>query len=96
MMEPKQVALINGRIVFPERVSQDLALLIEGQPKAGKISALLPVDDLPEGIPTIDTGGRWITPGLIDIHTHGALGILSMNRKKRHIPPYCRKTCAAA
>lgn len=74
MMEPKQVALINGRIVFPERVSQDLALLIEGQPNAGKISALLPVNALPKGIPTIDAGGRWITPGLIDIHTHGALG----------------------
>ncbi|NQV98227.1 MAG: imidazolonepropionase [Rhodospirillales bacterium] len=38
----------------------------------GVISWLGPEDEMPEfnGGETIDLGGRWITPGLIDCHTH--------------------------
>jgi N-acetylglucosamine-6-phosphate deacetylase len=38
----------------------------------GKIAALGPAERLPRDVPQgIDGGGRLLTPGLIDIHTHG-------------------------
>jgi N-acetylglucosamine-6-phosphate deacetylase len=65
-------ALVNGRVVLPDAVAQDQALLIED----GRIAAVVPGSDVSvsSGMPRIDVGGRLITPGLIDIHTHGALG----------------------
>lgn len=48
--------------------------LSDGPGTVGTINALVPEDRLADGIPTIDVGGRWIAPGLIDLHTHGALG----------------------
>lgn len=41
---------------------------------AGKIESIIPVCRLPVGIERVDANGRWITLGLIDLHTHGALG----------------------
>ena len=62
-------ALTNGRIVLPDRVVTDRALVIE----AGRIAGLAGPADLGADVVTCDVGGGWITPGLIDIHTHGAL-----------------------
>ena len=44
------------------------AILIEG----GKISAVGPADTVaaPEGAVRIDAAGKWVTPGVIDIHSH--------------------------
>jgi len=64
------IALTNGRIVLPDRVLTGHALLIDGP----TIAAILPQSELPAGVARMDAGGRLITPGLIDIHTHGALG----------------------
>ena len=71
----KQIALVNGQVVLPERSALGLAVVVE-YPENGpaRIAALTPEAALPSGIERIDAGGRWITPGLIDIHTHGALG----------------------
>jgi N-acetylglucosamine-6-phosphate deacetylase len=63
-------ALVNGRIVLPDAVVEGWALLIEDD----KIAGLAQPAALPAVVPTVDVGGRLITPGLIDIHTHGALG----------------------
>ena len=41
--------------------------------EAGKIAWIGPAKQLPDcyrGLPTEDLGGHWITPGLIDCHTH--------------------------
>jgi N-acetylglucosamine-6-phosphate deacetylase len=62
-------ALVNGRIVLPDRVVTGQALVIE----AGRIAGLASPGDLGADVATFDVGGRWIIPGLIDIHTHGAL-----------------------
>jgi N-acetylglucosamine-6-phosphate deacetylase len=56
--------------VLPDEVVEGRALLVE----RGRISGLMDTGALDPAIPMVDVGGRLITPGLIDIHTHGALG----------------------
>lgn len=65
-----RIALTNGRIALPDRLVTGQALVIEGDTIAGLAAA----DDLDRETARLDVGGRLITPGLIDIHTHGALG----------------------
>ncbi len=67
---PTQFALVNGRIVLPSEVVTEQALLIDG----GQIVGVRPVAELADDLLRIDVGGRLITPGLIDIHIHGAAG----------------------
>jgi N-acetylglucosamine-6-phosphate deacetylase len=64
------IALTNGRIVLPDSIFDHKALLIDGQ----KIIGVADSGSLPSEAVRLDAGGRLITPGLIDIHTHGALG----------------------
>ena len=69
-----QVALVNGKLVLPDRIESGTALIIDRSYNGGKISALIKECHLPVHIERVDLCGRWIAPGLIDIHTHGALG----------------------
>jgi len=69
----EQLALVNGRVVLPQRVADGMAVVVGGTPQ-GRIAGVIPEDQLPAEVERLDVGGRWITPGLIDIHTHGALG----------------------
>ena len=62
--------LVNGRIVFEDRVLDDAALLV----RDGKIAACGPVSNVPPQGEIFDLRGRILTPGLIDTHLHGALG----------------------
>ncbi len=64
------LALINGHLILPDRVATNQALIIEGSRIAGITAAA----DLPVDMLRLDVGGRYIAPGLIDIHTHGAAG----------------------
>ena len=64
------VAVTNGRVVLPDGVRDDLAVVCRG----GTIESLSPSASLGSRVPTVDVGGRWVTPGLVDIHAHGALG----------------------
>ena len=34
----------------------------------GKVAAVAP--GLPDGMRTIDARGKWVMPGLLDVHTH--------------------------
>ncbi len=63
-------ALINGRVILPQTIVTGQAIVVEGQ----KIAGLCEVDSLGAEVEKIDVGGRYITPGLIDIHIHGAVG----------------------
>jgi N-acetylglucosamine-6-phosphate deacetylase len=62
-------ALTNGRIVLPDRLVTGQALLIESD----KIVGVVRPDELAENVHVLDVGGRYISPGLVDIHTHGAV-----------------------
>ncbi len=70
MSDNNRFALVNGRIVLPDRVVTEKALLIDGTTIAGMVD----VGQLDDDVTRVDVNGRLITPGLIDIHTHGALG----------------------
>ena len=63
-------ALVNGRVVLPDEVAAGKAVIVEGTTIRGVADSA----SLSPNLPTIDVHGRIITPGLIDIHTHGAVG----------------------
>ena len=63
-------ALTNGRVVLPQAIVVDKAVLVEGD----KILDVTDITSLSTEIARFDVGGRYITPGLIDIHMHGAVG----------------------
>jgi N-acetylglucosamine-6-phosphate deacetylase len=62
-------ALVNGEVVLPDAVVAGRALVVDGS----RVVGLAGLDDLGE-MPVHDVGGRYIAPGLIDIHIHGAMG----------------------
>jgi len=73
MIEPQPVgrfALINGRVVLPGAVAFRKAVVVED----ARIVAVVDADALGAGVHAVDVEGRYIAPGLIDIHTHGAVG----------------------
>lgn len=69
--QPKgRFALTQGRLVLPREVIIGKAVVVEGK----KIVGIESPDSLGSEVEQIDVAGRYITPGLIDIHIHGALG----------------------
>ena len=64
------MAITNGRLVLPYALVTDRVLLLS----EGKILGFALPDQVRPGFERIDAGGRYVTPGLVDIHTHGALG----------------------
>ena len=67
-MEEKKKLIINGKIVLPDRVSEN-SLLIEN----GKISAILDRAVKPEeDWDIIDAAGKMVMAGMIDTHNHMA------------------------
>jgi len=63
-------AITNGRIVLPQAVVTGQAVVVEGD----KIVGVAPGDSMSSDLPRVDVGERIITPGLVDLHTHGAVG----------------------
>lgn len=63
-------AIVNGRFVLPDGIVAGQALLLA----SGRIAGFMAEADLAAEVEQLDAGGRLVTPGLIDIHTHGALG----------------------
>ncbi len=66
MNEPEEFALVGGRFVLPDGIRTDVAIVC----RDGRIADITQDPD----VPTVDVGGRLVTPGLVDIHVHGALG----------------------
>lgn len=63
-------ALTNARLVLPDRIIDGQTLVVHGD----RIAGLAAPDDLGSETQVIDVGGRLVTPGLVDIHTHGGQG----------------------
>ena len=60
-------AIVNGKIILPDSIVEGRALLFDE-----KIVGLS--EPVPEGAEIIDAKGRYVAPGLVDIHIHGYLG----------------------
>lgn len=66
-----KLLLHHARLISPDLDIADGALLLEN----GRISAVFDGSaDLPDADESIDIGGRFVMPGFIDIHSHGADG----------------------
>lgn len=65
-MEKKKTLIVNGTLVFPDRVSEG-SLLIEDE----RIAGILDKTAKPEGDwEIIDAAGKIVMPGMIDTHNH--------------------------
>ncbi len=65
----KKYALINGKILdgSENMTARDAVVLVDD----GKISDVLPKDaQIPNGCKIIDLGGKYLMPGLINMHVH--------------------------
>ena len=62
-------AIINGKIILKDRIVENCALLY-----SDVIDGIIPMENVPQGIDTIDAKGGYVSPGLIDLHIHGYLG----------------------
>lgn len=62
--------LSGGKIVTPTQVIENHTLILEG----GIIAAIIPDEQYKHKTKDhqLNTRGKWITPGLIDIHVHGS------------------------
>lgn len=61
---------MGPRVVLEATVLDDHAVLVRDQ----RIEAVLPASQLPSDVPRRELGDGWLTPGLVDVHTHGAAG----------------------
>ena len=67
---PQRLKIANGKILTPYRFIRNHAVWVEGK----TIVAIEPDNLSFDGAEVIDAGGRYITPGFVDMHTHGAGG----------------------
>lgn len=62
--------IINGKVILPDRVADNLAVVFDS-----KIQKLADISDIDvSDYEVIDAGGKYVSPGLVDMHIHGFLG----------------------
>ena len=61
--------LTNGRLIFPDRIEEGLSLRVEAE-RSSRSDREIP--DADEEV--IDLAGKFLAPGFIDLHVHGAIG----------------------
>ena len=67
--------IINGRVVLPDCVADNLAVIF-----SDKIEKIIPANEISlSDYEVIDAKGNYVYPGLIDIHSHGCIGIDTMD-----------------
>ncbi|MBD3322436.1 MAG: amidohydrolase family protein [Chitinivibrionales bacterium] len=62
------IAIRNGRVVDPENGIDDMLCVAVRDGKIISVAPELPADFVPDT--TIDAEGKWVVPGLIDMHVH--------------------------
>lgn len=68
-------ALVNGRVLTPQGFGDALAVVVN----AGRITAVVEEDALPDDIVRQDLQGGWLLPGFIDAQVNGGGGVLFNN-----------------
>lgn len=63
-------AVIAPQLALPDRIVEQHAVMVAD----GRITSIVPISALPEGIPTRTFSHGLLAPGLVDIHAHGANG----------------------
>jgi N-acetylglucosamine-6-phosphate deacetylase len=76
-MKPK-VAIAGGEVVMPCGVARGATVLVEDGRIVGVSST-----PAPDGFQQLDVDGRLVTPGLIDLHIHGAMGTTFLQSEAR-------------
>lgn len=61
--------IINGKIILPDGILEGQALAFDE-----KILGITSAREIPVGATIIDAEGGYVSPGLVDIHSHGYLG----------------------
>lgn len=70
-MKKERLALYGGMVLLENGCWSNSTVMVE----SGRISELLPADKrLPRGVTAVDCRGKYVCPGLIDTHVHGAMG----------------------
>ncbi len=69
-----QMIFTNGRLLFPDRVADGLALRVA----EGKIAEIGERIAPRRGEEVVDLAGNFLAPGFIDLHVHGAVGCDTM------------------
>lgn len=68
-------AIVNGILLTPDEQISGQAVIVEG----GRIARIDPVGLIEAQSNMIDARGFYVTPGLIDLHVHGAFGFDTMD-----------------
>ncbi|WP_422934250.1 N-acetylglucosamine-6-phosphate deacetylase [Sinomonas sp. P47F7] len=69
-MGTSATALHNGVVITEDGVLTGHDVVVEGR----LITGVVPSDSVSGRVARVDVGGGFIAPGLIDVHTHGAVG----------------------
>ncbi len=76
----------NARLIFPDRIEPKGDLRVEN----GRIAVIAPALSPNPGETVLDLGGRYLSPGFIDMHIHGAMGHDTMEATPEAFETICR------
>lgn len=72
---PAPFAITHGRIFDGSAFVDDRSLIVE----EGRITAIIPADQVPSGISEMDATGMIVSPGFVDLQVNGGGGVLFNN-----------------